>query len=109
MGNEQNGTIKGGSVYITVDEFFNPVHISMKGTGEEGFQEFMQEDVEKALKCEEMPAMGLMYYNVPDMGIVPPLQKGDNADYLKRLEKTMDGHGIMLQRYQRLSEVVYCL
>ena len=109
MENEQNGTIKGGSVYITVDEFFNSVHISMKGTGEEGFQEFMQEDVEKALKCEEMPAMGLMYYNVPDMGIVPPLQEGDNADYLKRLEKTMDGHGIMLQRYQRLSEVVYYL
>lgn len=53
MENEQNGTIKGGSVYITVDKFFNPVHISMKGTGEEGFQEFMQEDVErnKVITC----------------------------------------------------------
>ena len=109
MENEQNGTIKGGSVYITVYKFFNHVHISMKGTGEEGFQEFMQKDVEKALKSEEMPAMGLMYYNVPDMGIVPPLQEGNNEDYLKRLEKTMDEHGIELQRYQRLSEVVYCL
>lgn len=109
MENEQNGMIKGGSVYITVDRFSNPVHVSMKGTGEEGFQEFMQEDVEKALKSEDMPDMGLMYYNVPDMGIVPPLQEGDNEDYLKRLERTMDGHGIMLQRYQRLSEVVYCL
>ena len=78
-------------------------------TGEEGFQEFMQEDVEKALKSGEMPAMGLMYYNVPDMGIVPPLQEGNNADYLKRLEKTLGEHGIELQRYQRLSEVVYCL
>ena len=58
MENEQNGTIKSGSVYITVDKFFNPVHISMKGTGEVGFQEFMQKDVEKALKSEEMPAMG---------------------------------------------------
>ena len=47
MENKQNGTTKGGSVYITVDKFFNPVHISMKGTGEEGYQEFMQEDVEK--------------------------------------------------------------
>lgn len=46
MEKEQIGTIK-GSVYITVHKFFNPVHISMKGTGEEGFQEFMQEDVEK--------------------------------------------------------------
>ncbi|WP_279194491.1 hypothetical protein [Parabacteroides goldsteinii] len=109
MENEQNGTIKGGSVYITVDKFFFFFHISMKGTGEEGFQEFMQKDVEKALKSEEMPAMGLMYYNVPDMGIVPPLQEGNNEDYLKRLEKTMDEHGIELQRYQRLSEVVYCL
>lgn len=89
MEKELSGTIK-GSVYITVDKFFNPVHISMKGTGEEGFQEFMQEDVEKALKCEEMPTMGLMYYNVPDMGIVPPLQEGDNEDYLQRLEKAMD-------------------
>ena len=90
MENKQNGTTKGGSVYITVDKFFNPVHISMKGTGEEGYQ-------------------GLMYYNVPDMGIVPPLEEGDNEDYLKRLEKAMDEHGIILQRYQRLSEVVYCL
>ena len=98
-----------GSVYVTVDGHLNPVHVSMKGTGEEGFQEFMQKDVEKALKSEEMPAMGLMYYNVPDMGIVPPLQEGNNEDYLKRLEKTMDEHGIELQRYQRLSEVVYCL
>ena len=99
MENKQNGTTKGGSVYITVDKFFNPVHISMKGTGEEGYQEFMQEDVEKALKSGEMP----------DMGIVPPLEEGDNEDYLKRLEKAMDEHGIILQRYQRLSEVVYCL
>ena len=99
MENKQNGTTKGGSVYITVDKFFNPVHISMKGTGEE----------EKALKSGEMPDMGLMYYNVPDMGIVPPLEEGDNEDYLKRLEKAMDEHGIILQRYQRLSEVVYCL
>ena len=101
--------MNGGSVYVTVDGHFKPVHVSMKGTGEEGFQEFMQEDVEKALKSGEMPAMGLMYYNVPDMGIVPPLQEGNNADYLKRLEKTLGEHGIELQRYQRLSEVVYCL
>ena len=33
MENEQNGTIKSGSVYITVDKFFNPVHISMKEIG----------------------------------------------------------------------------
>ena len=98
-----------GSVYVTVDGHLNPVHVSMKGTGEEGYQEFMQEDVKKALKSGEMPAMGLMYYNVPDMGIVPPLEEGDNEDYLKRLEKAMDEHGIILQRYQRLSEVVYCL
>ena len=102
----------GGSVYITVDKHFNPVHISTKGTGEEGFLEFMQEDVEKALRGKEIPktgAMGMMYYNVPDMGIVPPLQEGNNEDYLKKLEKVMDEHGIELQRYQRLSEVVYCL
>lgn len=77
----------GGSVYITLDKHFNPVHISMKGTGEEGFLEFMQEDVEKALKETEMPAVGMMYYNVPNMGIVPPLQEGNNEDYLQRLEK----------------------
>lgn len=99
----------GGSVYVTVDKHFNPVHISTKGTGEEGFLEFMQEDVEKALKETGMPAMGMMYYNVPDMGIVPPLQEGNNEDYLKKLEKVMDEHRIELQRYQRLSEVVYCL
>ena len=43
------------------------------------------------------------------MSIVPPLREGNNEDYLKRLEKVMDVHGIMLQKYQRLSEVVYCL
>ena len=38
MDNEQNETIKGGSVYITVDRFINPVHVSMKGTGGEGIE-----------------------------------------------------------------------
>ena len=71
--------------------------------------EFMLEDVEKALKETEMPVIGMMYYNVPDMGIVPHLWEGNNDDYLQRLEKAMDGHGIKLHRYLRLSEVVYCL
>ena len=53
--------------------------------------------------------MGMMYYNVPDMGIVPPLQEGNNGDYLQRLEKAMDEHEIKLHRYLRLSEVVYCM
>lgn len=83
-----------GSVYVTVDGHLNPVHVSMKGTGEEGFLEFMLGDVEKALKETEMPTMGMMYYNVPDMGIVPRLREGNNDDYLRRLEKAMDGHGI---------------
>ena len=99
----------GGSVYVTVDGHFKPVHVSMKGTGETGFLEFMLEDVEKALKETEMPVIGMMYYNVPDMGIVPHLWEGNNDDYLQRLEKAMDGHGIKLHRYLRLSEVVYCL
>ena len=101
--------MNGGSVYVTVDGYFKPVHVSMKGTGEEGFLEFMLEDVEKALKETEMPVMGMMYCNVPDMGIVPRLREGNNDDYLQRLEKVMDGHGIKLHRYLRLSEVVYCL
>lgn len=109
MENKQNGMIKGGSVYIIVDKFFNFVYISMKGMGEEGYQEFMQEDVEKVLKSGEMLDMGLMYYNVFDMGIVLLLEEGDNEDYLKRLEKVMDEYGIILQRYQCLLEVVYCL
>ena len=98
-----------GSVYVTVDEHLNPVHVSMKGTGEEGFLEFMLEDVEKALKETDMPAMGMMYYNVSDMGIVPRLREGNNDNYLQRLEKAMDGHGIKPHRYLCLSEVVYCL
>ena len=95
-----------GSVYVTVDGHLNPVHVSMKGTGEEGFLEFMLEDVEKALKETEMPTMGMMYYNVSDMGIVPRLREGNNDDYLRRLEKAMDVHGIKLHRYLALSEVV---
>ena len=83
-----------GSVYVTVDGHLNPVHVSMKGTGEEGFLEFMLGDVEKALKETEMPTMGMMYYNVPDMRIIPRLREGNNDDYLRRLEKAMDGHGI---------------
>ena len=96
-----------GSVYVTVDGHLNPVHVSMKGTGEEGFLEFMLGDVEKALKETEMPTMGMMYYNVPDMRIIPRLREGNNDDYLRRLEKAMDGHGIKPHRYLALSEVVY--
>ena len=71
--------------------------------------EFMLEDVEKALKETEMPTMGMMYYNVPDMRIIPRLRERNNDDYLRRLEKAMDGHGIKPHRYLALSEVVYCL
>ena len=41
MEKEEN---KSGSVYVTVDGHFNPIHISMKGKGKEGFLDFMQED-----------------------------------------------------------------
>ncbi len=50
MEKEEN---KSGSVYVTVDGHFNPIHISMKGKGKEGFWDFMQEDVEKALRGKE--------------------------------------------------------
>ena len=69
----------------------------------------IRDAVEKALKETEMPTMGMMYYNVPDMRIIPRLREGNNDDYLRRLEKAMDGHGIKPHRYLALSEVVYCL
>lgn len=83
-----------GSVYVTVDGHLNPVHVSMKGTGEEGFLEFMLGDVEKALKETEMPTMGMMYYNVPDMRIIPRLREGNNDDYLRRLERRWTDMGL---------------
>lgn len=72
----------GDSVYVTVDGHFKPMYVNMKGMGKEGFLEFMLEDVEKALKRTEMPTTGMIYYNVPDMGIVPHLQEGNNDDHL---------------------------
>ena len=106
MEKEEN---KSGSVYVTVDGHFNPIHISMKGKGKEGFLDFMQEDVEKALRGKEIPKTGVSYYDVPDLAMVPPLRKRNNSNYLKTLEKAMDGQGIGLQSYLRVSEVVYCL
>lgn len=106
MEKEEN---KSGSVYVTVDGHFNPIHISMKGKGKEGFLDFMQEDVEKALRGKEIPTTGVFYYDVPDLAMVPPLRKRNNSNYLKTLEKAMDGQGIGLQSYLRVSEVVYCL
>ena len=70
MEKEEN---KSGSVYVTVDGYFNPIHISMKGKGKEGFWDFMQEDVEKALRGKEIPTTGVLYYDVPDLAMVPPL------------------------------------
>ena len=106
MEKEEN---KSGSVYVTVDGHFNPIHISMKGKGKEGFLDFMQEDVEKALRGKEIPKTGVLYYDVPDLAMVPPLRTRNNSNYLKTLEKAMDGQGIGLQSYLRVSEVVYCL
>lgn len=67
------------------------IHISMKGKGKEGFLDFMQEDVEKALRGKEIPKTGVLYYDVPDLAMVPPLRKRNNSNYLKTLEKAMDG------------------
>ena len=83
-----------GSAYVSVDGHLNPVHVSMEGTGEEGFLEFMLEDVEKALKETEMPTMGMMYYNVPDMRIIPRFREGNNDDYLRRLERRWTDMGL---------------
>lgn len=44
-----------GSVYVTADKDENPVHISTKGKGDEGFMDFMSEDIEKVLKQKEIP------------------------------------------------------
>lgn len=44
-----------GSVYVTADKDGSPVHISMKGKGNEGLIDFMFEDVEKALSRKEIP------------------------------------------------------
>lgn len=88
MEKEEN---KSGSVYVTVDGHFNPIHISMKGKGKEGFLDFMQEDVEKALRGKEIPTTGVLYYDVPDLAMVPPLRKRNNSNYLKSLEKQWMG------------------
>ena len=98
-----------GSVYVTVDGHLNPVHVSIICTGEEGYLEFMLGDVEKALKETEMPTKGMKYYKVHDIMIITRMLEGNNDDYLRRLEKAMDGHGIKPHRYLALSEVVYCL
>ena len=78
MEKEEN---KSGSVYVTVGGYFNPIHISMKGKGKEGFWDFMQEDVEKALRGKEIPTTGVLYYDVPDLAMVPPLRKRNNSNY----------------------------
>lgn len=66
MEKEEN---KSGSVYVTVDGHFNPIHISMKGKGKEGFLDFMQEDVEKALRVQEMPIIGILDFHRIDVMI----------------------------------------
>ena len=45
-----------GSLYIAMAQNVSTYHISMKGKGREGLVEFMQEDVERALKGTEMPS-----------------------------------------------------
>ena len=54
MEKEEN---KSGSVYVTVDGYFNPIHISMKGKGKEGFWDFMQEDEEKRYRQQAFYTM----------------------------------------------------
>ena len=43
-----------------------------EGKGKEGSLDFMQEDVEKALRGKEIPTTGVFYYDVPDLAMVPP-------------------------------------
>lgn len=100
MEKEEN---KSGSVYVTVDGHFNPIHISMKGKGKEGFLDFMQEDVEKALRGKEIPTTGVLYYDVPDLAMVPPLRKRNNSNYLKSLEKAMGWAG------NRIAKLPVCI
>lgn len=93
MEKEEN---KSGSVYVIVDGYFNLIYISMKGKGKEGFLDFMQEDVEKVLRGKEILIIGVLYYDVFDLVMVFFLWKRNNSNYLKILEKVMDGQGIGL-------------
>lgn len=38
-------TVESGSLYMTLDAFYKPVYLSMRGQGEEGFARFISNNV----------------------------------------------------------------
>lgn len=45
MEEKQIQAVESGSLYITLDTFYRPVYLSMRGQGEEGFSQYISNNV----------------------------------------------------------------
>ena len=84
--------VESGSLYMTLDAFYRPVYLSMRGQGEEGFSRYISNNVTVSYRRTGnlYPTTECSVSISRTRVMIPPILGTDNADYLERL---MSGTG----------------
>ena len=98
-----------GSLYMTLDAFYRPVYLSMRGQGEEGFSRYISNNVRFHTASREfVPDHCMFRFDFRDKSLIPPILGTDNADYLERLMPVLERERIHPSGVVRLRDAAFC-
>jgi hypothetical protein len=98
-----------GSLYMTLDAFYRPVYLSMRGQGEEGFSRYISNNVRFHTASRELvPDHWMFRFDFRDKSLIPPILGTDNADYLERLMPVLERERIHPSGVVRLRDAAFC-
>lgn len=98
-----------GSLYMTLDAFYRPVYLSMRGQGEEGFSRYISNNVRFHTASRELvPDHRMFRFDFRDKSLIPPILGTDNADYLERLMPVLERERIHPSGVVRLRDAAFC-
>jgi hypothetical protein len=98
-----------GSLYMTLDAFYRPVYLSMRGQGEEGFSRYISNNVRFHTASRELvPDYWMFRFDFRDKSLIPPILGTDNADYLERLMPVLERERIHPSGVVRLRDAAFC-
>lgn len=112
MTQQENRTAKDGggrSLYIAVDRNNDAHYVSIFGRGEEGFANFIRNNVALTEDLPRIPFVTLLYYEFGQEVTLPAIGRGLNRDYMRRLEPVLDAYGVTARAVVYLHDARYCL
>lgn len=98
-----------GSLYMTLDAFYRPMYLSMRGQGEEGFSRYISNNVRFHTPGRVfVPDHWMFRFDFRDKVMILPIFVTDNADYLERLCLVLEREKIHPSGIVRLRDTAFC-